>query len=163
MSDELIQQMKLVINSYNYPVITPPPSPRLPVVLKTIHEEWEIISRKKLESEILSDLIHEENINKLNKNKLSADAPEWSPVWSRVSPILITPLPPLLSTVQLTVYNIFKFNSFPVNLNINYLMKIININYKFKIEFIKALIINNIYILQSNNRDIKLNYFSIPN
>jgi hypothetical protein len=84
-------------------------------------------------------------------------------VWSGVAPILITPLPPLLSTIQLTVYNIFKFNSFPVNLNINYLMKILNINYKLKIEFVKALINNNIYILESNHKDIKLNYFSIPN
>ena len=108
MSEDLIQQMKLIINSYNYPIITPPPSPEPPVVLKTIHTEWKIISQKKLESEILSDLIHEENINKLNKNKLSADAPEWTPV---------SPLPPVLSSIQLTVYNIFRFNNFPINLN----------------------------------------------
>ena len=154
MSEDLIQQMKLIINSYNYPIITPPPSPEPPVVLKTIHTEWKIISQKKLESEILSDLIHEENINKLNKNKLSADAPEWTPV---------SPLPPVLSSIQLTVYNIFRFNNFPINLNIYYLMNMLNIDYKLIVEFIKYLSVNNIYILELNAKDIKLNYFNILN
>jgi len=161
MSDELIQQMKFVINSYNYPIITPPPSPEIHLIIRPIHEEWEYIMQKKLEAEILSDLIYEENINKLNKNKLSADAPVWLPVTKL--PILITPLPPILSSIQLKVYNIFKFKNFPVNLNINYIMKILGISSGFKYGFVGSLLINNIYILESDCKYIKLNYFSIPN
>jgi hypothetical protein len=157
MSEDLIQRMKLIINSYNYPVITPPPSPEPPVILKPIHEEWNIIMHNKLESDILNDLINESN-----RNKLSADAKEWTPTVPIV-PILITPLPPILSSIQLKVYNIFKFNNFPINLNINYIMKIIGISHGFKFGFLGSLVINNIFILESNCKYIKLNYFSIPN
>jgi len=195
MSEDLIQQMKLIINSYNYPVITPPPSPGPPVILKPLHEEWDTLMQKNLEIDIFNDLINELN----NKSTLSASAPEWSPVQPPILTVptepvtlqrffgaplpsllttppplpktppplpktpLTTMLPPLLSNMQLKVYYIFKYNKFPINLPINYLMKMLDINYIYTTEFITALIINNIYILESNYNYIKLNYFSIPN
>ena len=180
MSEELLQHMLSIIDSYNYPIITPPPSPGPPIVLRPIHEEWEFLMQKKLEAEILDDLINESN-----KNKLSASAPEWCPVQPPLPktppplpktppPLPKTPppppppppttmLPPLLSSIQLKVYNIFKFKNFPVNLNINYIMKILGISSGFKYGFVGSLLINNIYILESDCKYIKLNYFSIPN